>query len=68
MTGAGGIFDVHVDGVFTFIRLLRNSIVHPTGVPNITSAVVYSNLQQFSQYVETVFKLISYYGRNKIEV
>ena len=61
-------FDVHVDGVFTFIRLLRNSIVHPTGVPNITSAVVYSNLQQFSQYAETVFKLISYYGRNKIEV
>lgn len=61
-------FDVHVEGVFSFVRLLRNSIVHPTGVPNITSAVVYANLQQFSQYTETVFKLISYYRDNNIAV
>lgn len=61
-------FDVHVEGVFSFVRLLRNSIVHPTGVPNITSAVVYANLQQFSQYAETVFSLVSYYGSNNITV
>jgi hypothetical protein len=61
-------FDAHVDGIFTFIRLLRNSIVHPTAIPNITSALVYSNLQQFSYYAETVFKLINYYQTNKTKV
>ena len=61
-------FDAHVDGVFTFIRLLRNSIVHPAAIPNITSALVYSNLQQFSYYIETVFKLIEHYQSNKTKV
>ena len=61
-------FDAHVDGVFNFIRLLRNSIAHPAAVPNITSALVYSNLQQFSYYIETVFKLIAYYRENKTKV
>ena len=58
-------FDMHVDAVFTFIRLLRNSIMHPTAMPNITNALIYSNLQQFSYYIETVFKLTSYYQNNK---
>jgi hypothetical protein len=57
-------FDAHVDGVFTFIRLLRNSIVHPEALPNITSPMVYSNLQQFSYYIATVFWLIEYYETN----
>jgi len=61
-------FDVHVDGVFHFIRLLRNSILHPTGVPRISSAIMYSNLQQFSQYGETIFRLISYYENNPVTV
>lgn len=61
-------FDVHVDGVFHFIRLLRNSIVHPSGIPTITSAIIYSNLQQFSQYVETIFRLVSYYKSNPVSV
>ncbi|HEX6711531.1 MAG TPA: hypothetical protein VF068_14465 [Rubrobacter sp.] len=61
-------FDVHVDGVFHFIRLLRNSILHPTGVPRITTAVIYANLQQFSQYVETIFALISYYKSHAVTV
>lgn len=61
-------FDVHVDGVFHFIRLLRNSIVHASGVPTITSAIIYSNLQQFSQYVETIFRLVSYYKSNPVSV
>ncbi len=61
-------FDVHVDGVFHFIRLLRNSIVHSSGVPTITSAIIYSNLQQFSQYVETIFRLVSYYKSNPVSV
>jgi|SRR5215211_1752147 len=61
-------FDVHVDGVFHFIRLLRNSIVHPSGVPTITNAIIYSNLQQFSQYVETIFRLVAYYKSNAVTV
>lgn len=58
-------FDTHVDSVFTFIRLLRNSIVHPGALPQITSAMTYSNLQHFSYYVETVFKLIEHYRTNQ---
>ena len=61
-------FDTHIDGVFTFIRLLRNSIVHPTAIPNITSTLAYSNLQQFSYYIEAVFNLIEYYKNNPITV
>ena len=61
-------FDVHVDGVFHFIRLLRNSIVHPSGIPAVTSAIIYSNLQQFSQYVETIFRLVLYYKSNTVSV
>jgi hypothetical protein len=61
-------FDAHVDGVFTFIRLLRNSIAHPAAVPNITAALVYANLQQFSYYVATIFELITYYRENKTTV
>jgi len=58
-------FDSHVDSVFTFIRLLRNSIVHPSATPQITSSLVYSNLQQFSYYISTIFELIEYYKANK---
>jgi hypothetical protein len=61
-------FDDHIEGVFNFIRLLRNSIVHPESIPNITSALVYANLQQFSYYIETIFKLIDYYSQHKITV
>jgi hypothetical protein len=61
-------FDVHVDGVFQFIRLLRNSILHPSGTPTITSAIIYANLQQFSQYVETIFRLVSFYKNNSVVV
>ena len=61
-------FDAHVDAIFTFIRLLRNSIVHPTAMPHVTSALAYANLQQFTYYVDTIFKLITYYESNKITV
>jgi hypothetical protein len=61
-------FDVHVDGVFQFIRLLRNSILHPSGNPTITNAIIYANLQQFSQYVETIFRLVSFYKNNSVVV
>jgi len=61
-------FEFHVDGVFTFIRLLRNSIVHPSAIPNITSSLAYANLQQFSYYITTVFALIEYYQKNKTKV
>ena len=61
-------YDTHVDAVFTFIRLLRNSIVHAQEMPNITAAVVYSNLQQFSYYLETIYGLISYYNSHPVRV
>ena len=58
-------FDLHIDSIFNFIRILRNSIVHPNIIPNITSAIAYSNLQQFSYYVETIYKLIHFYTKNE---
>lgn len=61
-------FDAHVDGIFAFIRLLRNSIAHPEGMPNITNALVYSNLQQFAYYITTVFGLIGYFRNNRVTV
>ena len=61
-------FDAHVEGVFAFIRLVRNSIAHPATTPNVTNALVYSNLQQYSYYIETIFKLIEYYKSNETTV
>lgn len=61
-------FDAHVDGIFNFIRLLRNSIVHPTAIPNITNAIVYANLQQFAYYARTIFGLVQYFENNRITV
>ena len=61
-------FDVHVDGVFTFVRLLRNSVAHPGSVPNLSSAIVYANLQQFVYYIGAIFGLVRYFQGNKITV
>ncbi len=61
-------FDMHVDAIFTFIRLLRNSVVHAKELPQLTTAVVYANLQQFSFYVATVFALIDHYSSNSTTV
>ncbi|MFC1572440.1 hypothetical protein ACFL6M_02465 [Candidatus Eisenbacteria bacterium] len=58
-------FDVHVDSVYNFVRLLRNAVAHPGAMPNITSALVYANLQQFSLFSETIFRLVSYYESNQ---
>ena len=37
-------------------------------MPKTTSAIVYSNLQQFSFYSETIFALIEHYKQNKVKV
>ncbi len=61
-------FDIHVDATFNFIKLLRNSVVHPESMPTITSALVYANLQQFHYYIGTITELIKYFKVNKIVV
>lgn len=61
-------YDLHVDSVFTFVRLIRNSIVHPKDMPRATSVIVYSSLQQFSFYSVTIFALIDHYKQNKVTV
>jgi hypothetical protein len=61
-------FDAHVDAVFNFIRMVRNSIVHPEDLPEVTSALVYSNLQQFAYYLVTIYALIDYYSHNVTKV
>ena len=68
ITGISNDFDLHVESIFNFVRLLRNSIVHPDSLPKITSAIAYSNLQQFIYYIETIYKLIEYFSSNKITV
>jgi hypothetical protein len=47
-------FDVHIDALFTFTRLLRNAVMHPAEIPTITHAVAYASLQQFSYYLPTL--------------
>ena len=61
-------FDLHVDATFTFVRIVRNSVVHAKELPQLTSSVVYANLQQFSYYVETIFVLIQHYKTNNTTV
>jgi hypothetical protein len=61
-------FDAHVDAIFNFIRMVRNSIVHPANLPEITSALVYSNLQQFLYYLVTIYALVEYYRDNSTKV
>ena len=61
-------FDAHVDGIFSFIRLLRNSIAHPKAVPNITNPLIYANLQQFVYYSSTMFRLVKLFADSKITV
>ena len=62
-------FDAHVNGVFSFIRLLRNSVVHPEANPNITNALIYANLQQFVYYIGTIFGLVDYFeAGNRVKV
>jgi hypothetical protein len=49
-------WDTYLDGVFNFIRLNRNSAGHPTG-KEMSSKVVYANLQIFSDYASYIVKL-----------
>lgn len=60
--------EIQIDGIFNFIRIIRNTIVHPNAMPNITNAMVYANLQQFSYYIEKIYGLMSYYSTNQIHV
>jgi hypothetical protein len=61
-------FDLHVESVFTFIRVVRNSIVHSQNLPTVTSAIVYANLQQFSFYARTIVELITWFESNQTTV
>jgi hypothetical protein len=61
-------FDVHVDAVFQFARLLRNSVVHPSTLPSISHAVAYASLQQFSYYLPSLSKIIEHVSNHPITV
>lgn len=62
-------FDLHVDQVFTFTRLIRNAVLHPTtALPTVTHAVVYASLQQFSYYVPTIRRLSEHFASASIQV
>jgi hypothetical protein len=61
-------FDVHIDSVFQFARLLRNSVVHPATLPTIPHAVAYASLQQFSYYLPTINRIIEHLAANPVTV
>lgn len=63
-----GDFDVQVDAVFQFARLLRNSVVHPSSMPSISHGVAYASLQQFSYYLPTISKIITQLSSTPITV
>lgn len=51
-----GDWETYLDGIFNFVRLNRNSAGHPTG-KQMSSKVVYANLQIFADYAAYIFKL-----------
>jgi hypothetical protein len=61
-------FDVHIDAVFQFTRLLRNSVLHPSTLPSITHAVAYATLQQFSYYLPTLNLIVEHLTVNAVKV
>jgi hypothetical protein len=61
-------FDVHVDAVFQFARLLRNSVVHAAAIPSITHAVAYASLQQFSYYLPTLNLIVEHLRTSPVTV
>ena len=61
-------FELHVGTVFTFIRIVRNSIVHAAELPKATPAIAYSNLQQFLYYTQTIYGLIHWYGSHPVKL
>lgn len=61
-------FDVHVDAVFQFARLLRNSVMHPAKMPSVSHAVAYASLQQFSYYLPTINQIVKHVTTNPITV
>ncbi|MFI5260461.1 MAG: hypothetical protein ACHQU0_01530 [Candidatus Paceibacteria bacterium] len=53
-----GDWETYLDGVFNFIRINRNSAGHPTG-KQLSTKVVYANLQMFAEYARYVYDLIA---------
>jgi len=55
--------DIWFEGIFNFIRNIRNEVGHPTG-RRIPRQLVYANLQLFPEYAENVYNLIKYFEAN----
>jgi len=51
--------DVHLTGIFSMIRRMRNDAGHPTGT-TITRAEAYANLTVFPVYIEHAYGLIGW--------
>ncbi len=61
-------FNVHIDAVFTFTRILRNAVMHPATLPTVTHAVAYASLQQFSYYLPTFAEVVAYLQAHPVTV
>jgi len=55
-----GDWEIYLDGIFNFIRLNRNDAGHPTG-KEMSSKVVYANLQIFADYAKHLCDLVTYF-------
>lgn len=58
--------DIQLSGIFTLIRMSRNSVGHPTG-RIVDRNAVYGNLLVFPQYATRVYDLIDFFKHNHID-
>lgn len=55
-------WEIYLDGIFNFVRLNRNDAGHPTG-KELSTKVVYANLQIFNDYARYIFDLIDFLNK-----
>lgn len=56
-----------LDGAFNFYRHTRNHVGHPQIIPDLDPGVILANLGQFIVYIERIYALMEFFGKNDIE-
>lgn len=57
-----------LDGAFNFYRHTRNQVGHPQVVPDLDKGVILANIGQFIVYMERIYALMDFFGKNEMKV
>ena len=60
--------DQLLEGAFNFYRHTRNLVGHPQILPDLDKGIILANLGQFIVYVERIYALVDFYGKNGVEI